>query len=146
MSDFLTIFFKLQVALKLFRMQFYTMYFFLKRKKRLLLTLTVTMWCKFVFIMFIACFQIPLYYGNLLSPLQGKNNLPFRKFFLFFAQKLENRCPPKLWSGNKVVLLVFFLIQIAFKDSEGWGCPGVRTTLSHRHDWVFFNLKRLLGI
>lgn len=128
-------------------MQFYTFYIFLKRKKRLLLTRTATMWCKLVFIMFIACFQIPLYYGNLLSPLQGKNNLHFWKFFLFFVQELVDRCPPKLWSGNKFVLLLFLLIRIASENPEGWGCPGVRTTLSHRHDLVgFFNLKRLLGI
>lgn len=121
----------------------YLVYFSYKGKTRLLLT--VTMCSKRVFIMFISCFQIPLYYGNLLSPPQGQNNLHFSKF-LFFAQKLEDKCPPKLWSENEVVLFLFLLIRIALEDPEGlvgWGCPGVRTTLFHRHDWFFFfNLKR----
>lgn len=125
-------------------MQFYTLYIFLVRWKTRLL-LTVTMWCKRVFIMFISCFQIPLYFGNLLSSRQGQNNLHIWKF-LFFAHKLEDRCPSKLWSENEVILLLFLLIRIALEDPEGlvgWGCPGVRTTLFHRHDCCFFfDLKR----
>lgn len=124
-------------------MQFYTLYIFLVRWKTRLL-LTVTMWWKRVFIMFISCFQIPLYYGNLLSPRQGQNNLHFSKF-LFFAHKLEDRCPPKLWSENEVILLLFLLIRIALEDPEGlvgWGCRGLEPPFFIDMIGFFFNLKR----